>query len=93
MAGSKKEKHYANSRARRHADIVISQSQKSKKEKDTNSTPSSLDTVVPPPPEPKCPLRFMLAGMLGSDSDGEEKKKGGCLVQVQLWHVIPRLQA
>ena len=95
MAGSKKEKHYANSRARRHSDVVISQSKKSKKEKDTDtesvssSTNSSADTVVvPPPPQKKCPLRFMLAGMMESES--EEKKSSGCpLRRVQLWHVIP----
>jgi hypothetical protein len=97
MASSKKEKHYANSRARRHSgDIVISQSKKSKKDKDTDtesvssSTPSSAaDTVVVPPPGPKkCPLRFMLAGMM--EGEDEEKKAGGCpLRRVQLWHTIP----
>jgi hypothetical protein len=96
MASSKKEKHYANSRARRHSgDIVISQSKKSKKDKDTDtesvssSTPSSsADTVVVPPPGPKkCPLRFMLAGMMEGE---DEKKAGGCpLRRVQLWHTIP----
>lgn len=94
MPGSKKEKHYANSRARRHSDIVITHSKKSKKDKDNDtesvaSTNSSSDTVVvPPPPEKKCPLRFMLAGMMESVS--EDKKPSGCpLRRVQLWHVIP----
>lgn len=94
MAGSKKEKHYANSRARRHSDVVITHGKKSKKEKDTDtesvssSTNSSDTVVVPPPPEKKCPLRFMLAGMMESES--EEKKSSGCpLRRVQLWHVIP----
>ena len=38
MHSSKKEKHYANSRARRHSDVVISHgSKKTKKEKDGDS--------------------------------------------------------
>jgi len=98
MPSSKKEKHYANSRARRHSDVVISHSSKKpKKEKDadteslSSSTPSSADTVVVPPtttPSPKkCPLRFLLAGMIEPDDDG---KKPGCpLRRVQLWHTIP----
>jgi hypothetical protein len=99
MHSSKKEKQYANIRARRHSDVVISQNKKSKKEKDTDtesvssSTPSSAaDTIVvpPPPPEPKCPLRFMIAGMMEPESDAEGKKKEGCpLRRVQLWHTIP----
>jgi hypothetical protein len=95
-SSSRKEKHYANSRARRHSgDVVISQSKKSKKDKDTDTesvtstTPSSSDTVVVPPPEPKkCPLRFMLAGMMETQAD--DKKPAGCpLRRVQLWHTIP----
>jgi hypothetical protein len=92
----RKEKHYPNSRARRHSsDIVIhSSSKKSKKEKDTDTesisstTPSSSDaTIVPPPPEKKCPLRFLLAGIFESETEG---KKPGCpLRRVQLWHTIP----
>ncbi|TVY53669.1 hypothetical protein LCER1_G004110 [Lachnellula cervina] len=104
MPSSKKEKHYANSRARRHSgDVVISQSKKSKKEEkkekdaDTESISSSTASsaaetvVVPPPPEPKkCPLRFMMAGMLQTEQENEEKKVGGCpLRRVQLWHTIP----
>lgn len=104
MPSSKKEKHYANSRARRHSgDVVISQSKKAskkekekEKEKDTDtesissSTPSSADTVVVPPPEPKkCPLRFMLAGMFETEAEGEPKKSGCPLRRVQLWHTIP----
>jgi hypothetical protein len=94
MPGSKKEKHYANSRARRHSDVVITHGKKSKKEKDTDtesvssSTNSSSDTVIVPPPGKKCPLRFMLAGMMEAES--EDKKSSGCpLRRVQLWHVIP----
>ena len=96
MAGSKKEKHYANTRARRHSDVVITHGKKSsKKEKDTDtesvssSSNSSADTVVvPPPPEKKCPLRFILAGIMESES--KEKKSSECpLRRVQLWHVIP----
>lgn len=97
MAGSKKERHYANSRARRHSDIVITHGKKSKKDKDkdkdtdsesVSSSTNSSDAVVVPPPEKKCPLRFMLAGMMESESD--EKKSSGCpLRRVQLWHVIP----
>jgi hypothetical protein len=95
MSGSKKEKHYANSRARRHSDIIITHGKKSKKEKDadtesvSSTTNSSSDTVVvSPPPEKKCPLRFLLPGMIEPESD--EKKSRGCpLRRVQLWHVIP----
>lgn len=102
MPSSKKEKHYANSRARRHSgDVVISQSKKSKKEKEkekdtdtadtesiSSSAPSSTDTVVVTPPEPKkCPLRFILAGIFEAEAEG---KKSGCpLRRVQLWHTIP----
>jgi hypothetical protein len=97
MPSSKKEKHYANSRARRHSEVVISQSKKSKRDKDTDtesvssSTNSSTDTVVvPPSPERKCPLRFLLAGMMETEVEAEGKKSGGCpLRRVQLWHVIP----
>jgi hypothetical protein len=96
MPSSKKEKHYANSRARRHSEIVISQSKKSKKDKDTDaesvssSTNSSTDTVATSPPQSKCPLRFMLAGMMEAEVEGEVKKSGKCpLRRVQLWHVIP----
>lgn len=97
MASSKKEKHYANSRARRHSDIIISQSKKSKKDKDTDSesvsssSPSSADTVVVPPPAPKkCPLRFIMTGMFEADEETENAKPRGCpLRRVQLWHTIP----
>lgn len=105
MPSSKKEKHYANSRARRHSgDVVISQSKKSKKEKEkkdekdddnesvTSSTPSSTSTETPAAkaPEPKkCPLRFMLAGLFEAEA-AEEGKKSGCpLWRVQLWHILP----
>ena len=93
MASSKKEKHYANSRARRHSDIIVSQSKKSKKDKDTDSesVSSSADTVIVPPPElKKCPLRFIMTGMFEADGDTETAKPRGCpLRRVQLWHTIP----
>ncbi|KAH9206872.1 hypothetical protein DL95DRAFT_396566 [Leptodontidium sp. 2 PMI_412] len=97
MASSKKEKHYANSRARRHSDIIISQSsqsKKSKKDKDTDTesvSSSSTDAVVVPPPGPKkCPLRFIMTGMFQADGDADATKPRGCpLRRVQLWHTIP----
>ncbi|TVY12829.1 hypothetical protein LARI1_G009388 [Lachnellula arida] len=99
MPSSKKEKHYANSRARRHSGDVSKKSKKEeKKEKDadtesiSSSTASSAaETVVVPPPEPKkCPLRFIMAGMLQTEQESEGKKLGGCpLRRVQLWHTIP----
>jgi len=106
MPSTKKEKHYANSRARRHSEVVISphSSKKSKKDKDkdekekdtdsesvSSSTASSADTVVvPPPPEPKkCPLRFILAGMMEPEDEEGIKRKGCPLRRVQLWHTIP----
>jgi len=89
MTSSKKEKHYANSRARRHS-VVISHSKKSKKDKDTDTESVSSSSTDTPPPEPKCPLRFMLAGMMEAEPEGEDKKNGSCpLRRVQLWHVIP----
>lgn len=93
MASSKKEKHYANSRARRR-EIVISQSKKSKKDKDTDtesvsSTPSSADATVVPEPK-KCPLRFLVTGLFETEDEAEDKKPRGCpLRRVQLWHTIP----
>lgn len=92
MASSKKEKHYANSRARRHADIIISQSKKGKKDADTESvSSSSTDTIVVPPPSPKkCPLRFIMTGMFEADGVTDPTKPRGCpLRRVQLWHTIP----
>lgn len=92
MSPSKKEKHYANSRARRHSDIVISQ-KKSKKDKDTDteSVSSSTDGAIPVPPSAKkCPIRVIWTGMMHQEGEGDEKKKGGCpLRRVQLWHTIP----
>jgi hypothetical protein len=89
MASSKKEKHYANSRARRQSDGT-SHSKKSKKDRDADTesvSSASTDTVIA---EAKCPLRFVLAGMIEPGGAGEEKKKGSCpLRRVQLWHVIP----
>lgn len=90
MASSKKEKHYPNTRARRHSSDTSSK--KSKREKDTtdtesviSSSTSSADTAVEPK---KCPLRFMLAGMI--DTPAGEVATAGCpLRRVQLWHTIP----
>ncbi|KAH6678609.1 hypothetical protein B0J14DRAFT_326751 [Halenospora varia] len=86
-------------------EVIVSQTKKSKKEKDkkkdkskdtdtesVSSTASSEDaTIVPPPPEPKkCPLRFILTGMLDTASGNSEGKSSGCpLRRVQLWHTIP----
>ncbi|RDL41786.1 Uncharacterized protein BP5553_01765 [Venustampulla echinocandica] len=93
MSSSKKEKHSPNSRARRHS-AVSSHSKKSKKDKDTTdsesvSSGSSGDTIVVPPGLKKCPLRFMLAGMLEVEKDGKPKTPGCPLRRVQLWHTIP----
>lgn len=96
-ATSEKEKHYPNSRARRHSsEIIINQSKKRKSKKDKGkdsdteslSTNSSGDTLVAEPK--KCPLRFMLVGLFetGNEADGQ-KPKGCPLRRVQLWHVIP----
>lgn len=64
-------------------------SKKSKKKKDSDSesvSSSSTDTT----PEPKCPLRFLMAGMMEAEAEGTEHPKRGCpLRRVQLWHVIP----
>ena len=95
MPSSKKEKHFANSRARRHSNgVVVSQVKKSKKGKDTDtesitsSTASSAETAVSSTEVRKCPLRFMFAGVMETKS--EETYKGGCpLRRVQLWHTIP----
>lgn len=105
MPSSTKEKHYANRSRRRSSEVIVSQTKKSKKEKDkkkdkgkdtdtesVSSTASSEDaTVVPPPPEPKkCPLRFILTGMLDTKNGDSESKSSGCpLRRVQLWHTIP----
>ncbi|KAF8858061.1 hypothetical protein BDZ45DRAFT_405897 [Acephala macrosclerotiorum] len=97
MPAPEKEKHYPNSRARRHSgEVIITQSKKkrSKKDKDKDgdtesiSSTNSGDTVIPPPP--RCPLRFMLAGLLETEDEAGEKKPKGCpLRRVQLWHTIP----
>lgn len=88
MASSKKEKHSANSRARRHSDGSHRKKRKKDKDGDTESvSSSSTDSAIS---EAKCPLRFILAGLLEPEDNGDEKKKGGCpLRRVQLWHVIP----
>lgn len=95
MSSSKKEKHSPNTRARRRSgDATSSHSKKSKKDKDTTDTDSvssgsSGDTVVVPSGLKKCPLRFMLAGMLEVEKDGKPKTPGCPLRRVQLWHTIP----
>ncbi|KUJ20436.1 uncharacterized protein LY89DRAFT_730480 [Mollisia scopiformis] len=96
MASSEKEKHYPNSRARRHSGevmIINHKKKRSKKDKDTDtesvsSSTNSGDTVAPEPK--KCPLRFMLAGLFEIEDDADGKKPKGCpLRRVQLWHTIP----
>lgn len=98
MALPRREKHYIDSRAKKHSELVVSQRQKSKKDKDTgaemisSSNPTSADTVVViPPPEPKkCPLRFVLADMFEIDEYADVNKPRGCpLRRVRLWHTIP----
>ena len=88
MASSKKEKHPANSRARRHSDGSHGKKRKKDRDGDTESvSSSSTDSAIS---EAKCPLRFILAGLIEPEDNGNEKKKGGCpLRRVQLWHVIP----
>ena len=87
MHSSKKEKIYANSRARRHSnDSVASKSKKKKKDTDTESVTSSTSSDSTLAAEKKCPFRFMLAGMMEGQVEGER----GCpLRRVQLWHTIP----
>jgi hypothetical protein len=85
-----KEKHYSNSRAHRHSSqVVIHSSRRTKKHRDGDvESISSTDTIIPPPPtQKKCPLRFILAGIL--DADNEDGKAGCPLRRVQLWHTIP----
>lgn len=91
MPGSnKKEKAYANTRARRGS-IVVSHagSKKSKKDTDTESVSSEASTVVPPPPpKPQCPLRPYMEVMFESEEHGE--KKAVCpLKKVKLSHTLP----
>jgi hypothetical protein len=95
MPATKKEKHYANSRAHRGSSIVVSHSgsKKSKKDTDTESVSSDASTVVPPPPpkskpKPQCPLRPYMEVMFEPEEDGE--KKPVCpLRRVKLSHVLP----
>lgn len=93
MPSSKKEKHYANSHARRHSGsgtVVIAGGKKSKKSKDSDteslsSSSASSDASVT---ESKCPLRWMMTGMFETNHHGV--KQTGCpLRRVQLWHTIP----
>jgi hypothetical protein len=90
MSSSTKEKHHANRSARRHSgEIVLHQSKKRKKHKDTDtesttsSTPSSIVIT-------ECPFRFILTGLFETENKDDGKKEGGCpLRRVQLWHTIP----
>jgi hypothetical protein len=91
MPGSnKKEKTYANTRARRGS-IVVSHagSKKSKKDTDSESVSSEASTVVPPPPpKPKCPLRPYMEVMF--ESEEPDEKKAVCpLKRVKLSHTLP----
>lgn len=88
MASSKKEKHSANSRARRHSDGSHGKKRKKDKDGDTESvSSSSTDSAVS---EAKCPLRFVFAGLIEPEGESDGQRKGGCpLRRVQLWHVIP----
>lgn len=91
MPGTKKEKHYANTRAHRGSIVVShSGSKKSKKDTDTESVSSEASTVVPPPPpKPQCPLRPYMEVMFEPEEDGEKKKPVCPLRRVKLSHVLP----
>ncbi|PQE17642.1 hypothetical protein CJF31_00007770 [Rutstroemia sp. NJR-2017a BVV2] len=103
MPSMKKEKHHANSRARRHSDIEKkSRRDKEDKEKDKDTdTESVVSTTlssteicavvtVPPSPESKCPLRFLMAEIVEAEDEEGKKIHRGCpLRRVQLWHTIP----
>jgi hypothetical protein len=91
MTSSKKDKHYTSSRARRHSGtVVVTNGKKSRRDKDTDSESfSSSSTDAPILESKKCPLRFMVAGMLESDTVGERQGLGCPLRRVQLWHTIP----
>ncbi|OWP03844.1 NADH dehydrogenase subunit D [Marssonina coronariae] len=83
-----KEKHHANSHSRKHSGIIRSQSRKkSKTDENTDtdresvscSSPSSADAIVVPAPESsKCPIRYMLAGMLEAEDDAGGEKLREC---------------
>lgn len=87
---SRTEKNYANSRVRRHSGEVILSKKRSKKEKETDTdsvtTSSSADTLAT---EPKCPMRFMLSGVLETQTEEKLQVRGCPLRRVQLWHTIP----
>ena len=94
---SEKEKHYPNSRARRHSsEVVVSQSKKKKSKKDkdkdgdTESITSSNSSETVVSSEKKCPFRFMLIGLFEGEDGPDGKKVKSCpLRRVQLWHTIP----
>ncbi|KAA8566842.1 hypothetical protein EYC84_009941 [Monilinia fructicola] len=89
----KKEKHRSNSRIPRRSEPE----KKSRKEKDNKDKDTDFESVIsasstPYPTGPpashssKCPLRFLLSGMI----DAKGGKQNGCpLRRVQLWHTIP----
>ena len=84
---SRTEKTYANSRVRRHSGEVILSKRRSKKEKETDTesvtTSSSAETLAA---EPRCPLRFMLNGVLEAQSDEKSETRGCPLRRVQCKH-------
>lgn len=90
MSSSKKEKNFANRSARRHSgEIILHQSKRSKKHKDTDtesiSSSTQSSTVFA-----ECPFRFILTGLFETESKDDGKKEAGCpLRRVQLWHTIP----
>ncbi|PQE25545.1 hypothetical protein CJF30_00000235 [Rutstroemia sp. NJR-2017a BBW] len=92
MPSMKKEKHHANSRARRHSDIEKkSRREKDDKEKDKDTdTESVVSTTLSSTEISKCPLRFLMAGIVEAEDEEGRKIHGGCpLRRVQLWHTIP----
>jgi hypothetical protein len=93
MSGSKKEKHYANTRAHRHSIVINQTHKKAKKDTDTESISSNASTAItppppPPPPKPQCPLRPFMEGMFEPE-DAEENKSICPLRRVKLSHTLP----
>jgi hypothetical protein len=87
MASSKKEKHNANSRARRTDGSSHGKKRKKDRDGDTESvSSSSTDSAIA---DAKCPLRFVLANFIEAEGEGGDKKGSCPLRRVQLWHVIP----
>lgn len=87
IASSKKERHNANSRARRTDGSSHGKKRKKYRDGDTESvSSSSADSAIA---EAKCPLRFVLASLIESEGEGDDKRGSCPLRKVQLWHVIP----